>query len=217
MTANWWPFNYFRRAECTVLSHLPGDNRECFVRELYIEMWKIPFVFHFELSYSGRVWRDACSGMFQDFLRKFVQLNPSNPAIHGRWWKSQVKWMPRRIIPKLQPQSNEGFVGHLVFVTCVKNEETIPINSNCSHWCCSAQLIPKTLRTTGSSVLMWNYYRKRNRIPTLWGATFPATKLLQKALPPQQPSAEWGLNKAEKCGRCWFFFSSPLMKLKPAS
>lgn len=109
-----------------------------------------------------------CEGMptlSQDFLRKFVQLDPSNPG------KSVSN--PQQIIKipnKGDAQEDQLKIPNLkqwricwVFGLCVGNGEMIPVNSDCSHWCCSAQLIPKTCRKPVGSELMGELLQREDQ------------------------------------------------------
>lgn len=158
----------------------------------------------------------------QDFLRKFVQLNPSNPG------KSVSN--PQQIIKipnKGDAQEDQLKIPNLkqwricwAFGLCVGNGEVIPVNSDCSHWCCSAQLIPKTCRKPVGSVLMWELLQREDQNSNTLGNQIPWNKTIledfaSSAFTPTTKCRE-GVVQSWKMWEMLPFFS-PLMKLKPAS
>lgn len=78
-------------------------------------------------------------------------------AIHSRLLKSQMKEDQLKI-----PNPKQWRICW-AFGLCVGNGEVIPINSDCSHWCCSAQLIPKTCRKPVGSELMWELLQREDQ------------------------------------------------------
>lgn len=158
----------------------------------------------------------------QDFLRKFVQLNPSNPG------KSVSN--PQQIIKipnKGDAQEDQLKIPNpkqwricWAFGLRVGNEEMIPANSDCSHWCCSAQLIPKTCRKPVSSELMWELLQREDQNSNTLGNQIPWNKTIledfaSSAFTPTTKCRE-GVAQSWKMWEMLPFFS-PLMKLKPAS
>lgn len=147
-----------------------------------------------------------CSGILQILEKAW--------AIHSRLLKSQIKEDQLKI-----PNPKQWRICW-AFGLCVGNGEMIPVNSDCSHWCCSAQLIPKTCRKPVGSELMWELLQREDQNSNTLGNQIPWNKTIledfaSSAFTPTTKCRE-GVVQSWKMWEMLPFFS-PLMKLKPAS